>query len=52
MKIVVFGASGKTGTEIVKQALGKGHLVRAFVRDLNSAAPTGSGPHHGRGRCF
>ena len=35
MKIVVFGASGKTGVEIVKQALGKGHLVSAFVRDIN-----------------
>jgi len=33
MKLVIFGASGKTGLELVKQALEKGHLVTAFVRD-------------------
>ena len=33
MNIVVFGASGKTGLEIVKQALEGGHEVTAFVRD-------------------
>ncbi len=32
MKIIVFGASGGTGIEIVKQALDSGHLVTAFVR--------------------
>jgi len=34
MKIVVFGASGKTGIHIVKQALEEGHEVTAFVRDV------------------
>lgn len=34
MKLVVFGASGKTGIHIVKQALGQGHEVTAFVRDV------------------
>src|SRR5688572_13497313 len=32
MKIVVFGASGGTGLEVVKQALDAGHLITAFVR--------------------
>lgn len=31
MKILVIGAAGKTGGEIVKQALGQGHEVTAFV---------------------
>src|SRR6185295_16148084 len=33
MQVVVFGATGGTGRELVKQALGHGHSVRAFVRD-------------------
>ena len=33
MKLLVFGASGKTGREIVLQALDRGHEVTAFVRD-------------------
>lgn len=33
MKLTIFGASGKTGTELVKQALEKGHEVTAFLRD-------------------
>ena len=33
MKITVYGASGRTGIEIVKQALEAGHAVTAFVRD-------------------
>lgn len=35
MKITVFGATGKTGIEVVKQALEAGHTVTAFVRDPN-----------------
>ena len=31
-KLVVFGATGRTGKEIVKQALDKGHHVTAIVR--------------------
>jgi putative NADH-flavin reductase len=33
MRITVFGASGRTGTQIVRQALGAGHHVVAVVRD-------------------
>jgi putative NADH-flavin reductase len=33
MKLVVFGATGKTGQEIVKQSLAQGDEVTAFVRD-------------------
>ena len=32
MKILIFGASGVTGQELVKKALVEGHYVRAFVR--------------------
>lgn len=33
MKILIFGASGKTGRHLVSQALERGHCVTAFVRD-------------------
>lgn len=33
MKILIFGATGKTGMEVVKQALEQGNEVRAFVRN-------------------
>ena len=33
MQITIFGATGKTGIELVNQALDKGHSVTAFVRD-------------------
>ncbi len=33
MRIIIFGASGATGKLVVKQALEKGYLVRAFVRN-------------------
>ena len=33
MKLAIFGASGKTGAELVKQALEKDHTVTALVRD-------------------
>lgn len=36
MKIAVFGASGKTGREVVKLALEKGHSVVSVVRKPNS----------------
>ena len=33
MKIIVFGASSKSGLEVVRQAVAAGHAVTAFVRD-------------------
>jgi putative NADH-flavin reductase len=33
MKLVIFGATGKTGREIVEQALALGHEVTAFTRE-------------------
>lgn len=35
MRIVVFGATGKTGHHLIAQALSAGHEVRAFVRDAS-----------------
>ncbi len=32
MKLVIFGATGKVGQDIVEQALGQGHEVTAFTR--------------------
>ncbi len=34
MKIIVFGANGKTGLSFVRYALDKGHEVTAFVRNV------------------
>jgi len=36
MKIVIFGASGKTGTILTKQALAAGHQVTAYIRRAGS----------------
>ncbi|MGL1890925.1 MAG: SDR family oxidoreductase [Spirochaetaceae bacterium] len=33
MKIIVFGATGKTGMDVVTQALEQNHLVTAFIRN-------------------
>ena len=33
MKLIVFGATGKSGQQIVEQALNAGHLVSAFARN-------------------
>ena len=34
MKLVIFGATGTVGTQVVQQALEQGHTVKAFVRNL------------------
>ena len=36
MNLVIFGASGGTGRELVRQALAQGHHVTAFVRNPRS----------------
>ena len=33
MNIIIFGASGATGHQLVKQALAQGHRITAFVRN-------------------
>ena len=38
MKVLVFGASGKTGREVVARALDKGHAVTAFCRTPSKLA--------------
>jgi len=38
MKVTIFGATGGTGAEVVKQALERGHTVTAFVRNPGALA--------------
>jgi uncharacterized protein YbjT (DUF2867 family) len=38
MRILIFGASGRTGGELVRQALEHGHTVSAFTRVANRVA--------------
>jgi len=42
MKLLVMGATGRTGTEIVNLALARGHDVTAFVRSPQKIRPAGS----------
>jgi putative NADH-flavin reductase len=39
MRLLVFGASGKTGRELIRQALERGHAVDAFVRRPEALTP-------------
>lgn len=44
MSLAVFGATGGVGSEVAFQALGKGEVVRALVRDKSRlTVPPGSG---------
>ncbi|MBD0329772.1 MAG: NAD(P)H-binding protein, partial [Thermoleophilia bacterium] len=38
MRVVVFGASGRTGRLAVERALAEGHEVTAFVRERGTLA--------------
>ena len=40
MRVLIFGASGRTGRELVRQALAAGHEVTAFVRNPAALAAT------------
>src|ERR1700751_3883943 len=44
MKVLIFGASGRTGRELVRKAIADGHDVTAFVR--NPAAFTAADRLH------
>lgn len=43
MKLVVLGATGGTGLEIVRQAIERGHRVTALVRNPERLKPFGNG---------
>lgn len=43
MKLTVFGATGRIGTELVRQALASGHQVTAVVRDPGRFTVSGAG---------
>ena len=43
MKLTVFGATGRTGLEMVEQGLAAGHEIRAVVRDSTRLAPDRAG---------
>jgi putative NADH-flavin reductase len=43
MKLAIFGATGGTGAELVKQAIERGHSVTAFVRNPAKLANKGEG---------
>jgi putative NADH-flavin reductase len=42
MKIIIFGSTGKTGIELLRQALEKGHHVTAFARSPEKLADIGT----------
>ena len=46
MKIGIIGATGKAGSLIVKEAIGRGHEVTAIVRDLAKLSDEIESPQH------
>lgn len=41
MRVVVFGASGSVGRQVVPRALGQGHHITAFTREASRVPPAG-----------
>jgi len=52
LKLVVLGATGGTGLELVKQALGRGHAVTAFVRLPERLRSSGTALTSGKETCW
>jgi len=52
MKIVIFGATGRTGRLLVQEALDAGHEVTAVARTLEAIPAEGRGPRKVRGDLF
>ena len=40
MNIVLYGATGKTGSRILQELISRGHSVKAAVRDISKITPT------------
>ena len=51
MRVIVFGATGKTGRHVLRSALDRGHEVTAFGRSVDRLEPE-SGLHVFRGDVF
>lgn len=45
MNIFLIGASGRTGQEVIKQAIKNGHYVKAFVRNPSKLKVTHANVH-------
>jgi putative NADH-flavin reductase len=43
MKVVLYGATGKAGSRVLKELVSRGHRVTAVVRDASKFAPPGNG---------
>jgi putative NADH-flavin reductase len=41
MRVTIFGATGRTGQQVVTQALARGHQVTAYVRTPSKLTPSG-----------
>jgi uncharacterized protein YbjT (DUF2867 family) len=52
MKLFVIGATGRTGREIVQQALARGHQVTAFVRSPEKNRPEKRATDHPQGNAM